>query len=391
MGVPFLSGLDVVEDPDSVVDFAIGERFLMAATASGKVFAANMADIERNEPIAPMQMLNFEAPAGRRPINRVVGWFRKFALFNDDGLVHIVDDVQDLQASRQHLEAAGGPRGLSHNLNEMRADATTPTMVAGLEAYTIVDVAFGDWHYLALTDTGKVLSWGTESRTCGCLGLGRPDVAKEKGLNLVNVYDGVLDTAQVVSFDHPHPEDEARDGGTTEYAYKIAAAGWFSCALVAVMEKESVLFADGISQSLALCGTADSKQKGAQKDPGPKPLQPPTESGHRGGIDGVPSDAHGGNISLAETSIAKGGRPMFSFGTSANKNQLLQPPADHCHRDGIPGVQSDARGGSSIRAEGSISWGGQSCFGITGGALQPGEGNRISEREGKNKRKECDE
>jgi len=213
MGVPFLSGLDVVEDSDSVVDFAIGEHFLMAATASGKVFAANLADIERNEPIAPMQMLNFEAPAGRRPINRVVGWFRKFALFNDDGLVHIVDAFQDLQASRQHLEAAGGPRGLSHNLNEMRTGATTPTMVAGLEAYTIVDVAFGDWHYLALTDTGKVLSWGTESRMCGCLGLGRSDVAKEKGLRLVGGFDGVLDTAQVVSFDHPYPEDEARGGG----------------------------------------------------------------------------------------------------------------------------------------------------------------------------------
>jgi SCF-associated factor 1 len=210
MGVPFLSELDVVEDPDVVVDFAIGERFLMAATASGKVFAANMADIERNEPIAPMQMLNFEAPAGRLPINRIVGWFRKFALFNDDGLVYIVDDVQDLQASRQHLEAAGGPRGLSHTLKEMRTSATTPTMVAGLEAYTVIDVAFGDWHCLALTDTGKVLSWGTESRTCGCLGLGRPDVA---GLSLTNVYDGVLDTAQVVSFDHPHPEDEARGDG----------------------------------------------------------------------------------------------------------------------------------------------------------------------------------
>jgi hypothetical protein len=154
------------------------------------------------------------------------------------------------------------------------------------------------------------------------------------------------------------------------------------------VEKES-LSADGISQSLTLHGTADSKRKDPQKAPGPKPLQPPTESGHRRGIDGVPSDAHGGNVSLAEVSNAKGGRSMFGFGTSAN--QLLQPPTEHGHRGGILGVQSDARGGSGILAEGSISRGGQSHFGMTGGALRLGEGNRLSESREKRKRKERDE
>ena len=33
-------------------------------------------------------------------------------------------------------------------------------------------IEIGDYHYLALTADGTLLSWGTESRFCGCLGLG---------------------------------------------------------------------------------------------------------------------------------------------------------------------------------------------------------------------------
>lgn len=394
---PFLSRLNAMEDADAVVDFAIGENYLMAVTASGKVYAANIEDIEQEELIAPMEMLNFEAPAGHPPINRVVGWFRKFALFNKDGLVHIVDDSKDLKVSRQLLYGDDASHGLSGALEEMRTDAVTPTEVPGLKEYTIVDVAFGDWHCLALTDTGKVLSWGRESGLCGCLGLGRPDVAEQKGLRINNGYDGDLDTAQVVTFEHPYSENEEQgDGmlhipplisirilthsGTTEYAYKIAAAGWHSCALVAMVEKGSTLSAGGISKPLALDGSGDSKPPDeTPKPPGPKSPQPPTEKGHRGGIEGVPSDARGGRVSLAEASIARaGGNSIFGLGTSA-KQIPPPPPTEHGHRGGIVGVQSDARGGNSSLAEGSMARGGQSFFGMTGGALQLGEGDRLSE------------
>ena len=406
--VPFLSRLSTIEDADAVVDFAIGENYLVAATASGKVFAANMGDIEREEPIAPMQMLNFEAPAGQSPINRVVGWFRKFALFNKNGLVHIFDD-QDLETSRQHLAAAGGPRGLSRTLNEMKTDAVAPTAVAGLEEYNIVDVAFGDWHCLALTDTGKVLSWGRESSLCGCLGLGQSSAAKARGLRVIGS-DGILDTAQVVSFQHPYPETKGENDSTfplithytslthtdtTEYAYKIAAAGWHSCALVAVVDKGTTLSAGGVPRPLAVDGSADSKHKlqnDRQPPADPKSPQPSVGRGHRGGIEDVPSDARGGNGSLAEASIATGGRSLFELGTSAKQSSPPPPlpSTERGHRGGIVGMRSDARGGSSSLVEASMARGGQSFFGMTGGALQLGEGDRLSEsgeREKEEKRK----
>ena len=52
-------------------------------------------------------------------------------------------------------------------INEFR-----PTIVPALQNRSVISVVLGDYHYGALTATGKLLTWGAYSK--GALGLGNP-------------------------------------------------------------------------------------------------------------------------------------------------------------------------------------------------------------------------
>ncbi|KAF8249576.1 RCC1/BLIP-II [Wilcoxina mikolae CBS 423.85] len=327
------------EDP--VVDFTIGEGFVIIVTSSGKVFAVAFTDLlDDDVAVAPMELLNFSAPQGQPRIDRVEGRFRKFAVFNKNGLVHIME-TDNLESAREVTLAAAGAQ-VSY-LDAMKTDAISPRIIEGLDKYNIVDVAFGDWHCLALTDTGKVLSWGTESQGCGSLGLGPREEAQNRGVQWVPNRDGILNIPQIVNFDHPYSEACTNNEGTA-YAYKISAAGWHSCALVAVVEENSTLTAGGISQ------TGDGA-----------------------------SDSKGKNISLPADSSSQ---------TQPDLPKSLPPKTEQGHRGGIVGMRSDARGGESGLAEGTIARGGSSFFGMTGGPLQMGKDDKLSESREKRKKAE---
>ncbi|EGW30594.1 uncharacterized protein SPAPADRAFT_157841 [Spathaspora passalidarum NRRL Y-27907] len=47
-----------------------------------------------------------------------------------------------------------------------------PKIIPELQGQNIKKLVIGDYHYLALTNDGDILSWGRESGRCGCLGLG---------------------------------------------------------------------------------------------------------------------------------------------------------------------------------------------------------------------------
>ncbi|CAI5760739.1 unnamed protein product [Candida verbasci] len=49
-----------------------------------------------------------------------------------------------------------------------------------LQGRNIVSIEIGDYHYLALTSSGDIFSWGIESKCCGCLGLGSKEEVKQK-------------------------------------------------------------------------------------------------------------------------------------------------------------------------------------------------------------------
>jgi hypothetical protein len=181
---------------------------------------------------------------------------------------------------------------------------------------------------------------------------------------------------------------------TREYAYKISAAGWHSCALVAIVEKDSTLSAGGIPQFVDGCldskvnvsGQTDGEQAPADENQtqlDPKSL-PKTEKGHRGGIVGMQSDARGMQGGLTQETMTKGGQSAFGAlghpGPSNARSTLGGPPkSERGHRGGIVGTESDARGGTGGLAEGTMTRGGNSFFGLTGGPLQLGKDDKLSE------------
>lgn len=63
--------------------------------------------------------------------------------------------------------------------------ADYPVLIPELQNTGVIEVVIGDYHYLALKDTGELLSWGLELKSQGCLGLGdlthRNDLATMEG------------------------------------------------------------------------------------------------------------------------------------------------------------------------------------------------------------------
>ena len=149
-----------------VVDFTLGEGYLVFLTLTGRVFAVRF-DQEFDQAV-PVELVHFSSPKGQSPVNRISGNFRRFAVLNKEGVVRLgdVDIVRN------------GVAGKTKRIKPIRRP--------DFSSYKIVDIAFGDHHGLALTDEGEILSWGAESQMCGCLGLGDqlPGMGKGKFADL---------------------------------------------------------------------------------------------------------------------------------------------------------------------------------------------------------------
>lgn len=96
------------------------------------------------------------------------------------------------------------------------------TIIPELQNRSIVDVAVGDYHFLALTVDGELLSWGLELQKNGCLGLGDassfkdPLIVREEGRSFRVLKPTVI----------KKPKESGR-------WLRLAGAGWHSGAFFA--------------------------------------------------------------------------------------------------------------------------------------------------------------
>ena len=125
-----------------------------------------------------------------------------------------------------------------------------PTIIPSLQYRGVISVVLGDYHYGALTATGKLLTWGQFSK--GALGLGNPvDIepgqpggfsTREQMLAGQNALGDVPSTPPdvreptEVRFDH-----ERKNKGRETYVFAAAAAGWHMGALVIDLEVSAIL------------------------------------------------------------------------------------------------------------------------------------------------------
>ncbi|QEU58372.1 Saf1 [Kluyveromyces lactis] len=83
----------------------------------------------------------------------------------------------------------------------------------------IISLSFGDYHGIALSDTGDMYTWGLESEMCGCLGLGKPESIVSRGA-------GTFERARSIRVQRPTKVDI--DGTCVA----ITAGGWQSGAII---------------------------------------------------------------------------------------------------------------------------------------------------------------
>ncbi|KAF9071533.1 hypothetical protein BDP27DRAFT_1391614 [Rhodocollybia butyracea] len=116
-----------------------------------------------------------------------------------------------------------------------------PIIIPGLQNKSVISVVLGDYHYAAVTVTGKLLTWGQYSD--GALGLGDPGyltpgtpggfVNEEQRVHALEMNNGTppnVDTPTEVRFDHHRKKPKDR------FCISAAAAGWHTGALVIDLE-----------------------------------------------------------------------------------------------------------------------------------------------------------
>ncbi|KAH9940813.1 RCC1/BLIP-II [Epithele typhae] len=114
-----------------------------------------------------------------------------------------------------------------------------PTVIPTLQNQSVIAVVVGDYHYGALTSSGRLLSWGQFSR--GALGLGDPVdlplgspggyVTQQQRDQSVNGRWGVMQPPPDVSVPTEVRFDHGAKRSRSVFVFAAAAAGWHSGAL----------------------------------------------------------------------------------------------------------------------------------------------------------------
>lgn len=216
---------------------------------------------------------NLQSPLRIRDLQ---GSYRSFAVFTDSGSV--------LTASCTLLDSHFDPR------TEHSSPLPSPDVIPGLQGKSVISIAFGDHHFLALHSYGVISSYGIECQSCGSLGLGGLGISSLRGLRHTQgrflgdsrlkegegrsvwfepmmskwlqdmrekmnddeaserakmIYDGHDGACAAVSDYFEREGRKWEDGITSEgelgayFVLKASAAGWSSAALVLVDEEKA--------------------------------------------------------------------------------------------------------------------------------------------------------
>jgi SCF-associated factor 1 len=133
-----------------ILDFVVGDGFLVYLTLDGKLYRNDMIGAESYPLDKFDQHLRTNAESLQPKFTRLSGNFSTFACFTNEDLVLIGDKSND-----------------------------EPIIIDELQHKECISIAVGDYHFLALCRDGSLYSWGLESRSCGCLGLGGSPVGSE--------------------------------------------------------------------------------------------------------------------------------------------------------------------------------------------------------------------
>lgn len=206
---------------DDIVDFAVGVDCVLYIKKSDRKlyqFKFNASDFAtREQPISSDEIKNCIEPMvnfnnWRTTIEQQGVENVHFTKLNScyTNFVVFTNHDQVLIGSRKHLV---------YN-DEQDIEGQSPIIIDELQGKNIKTVEIGDYHFLALTNDGDILSWGLESSVCGCLGLGPADdvISEHPG-------DAVMDGLHSLRAMKPLKVKNPLESGKW---VSIAANGWHS-------------------------------------------------------------------------------------------------------------------------------------------------------------------
>ncbi|SSD58611.1 uncharacterized protein SCODWIG_00372 [Saccharomycodes ludwigii] len=140
---------------------------------------------------------------GYKQINKVKSGRMNIAIFTNNDEELYIGKINTSRNELQDLKPVSIPN--AHNSDEK-----------------FVEVSFGDYHILGLSNKGKIYSWGLESQFCGCLGLGMLDFDVPSAIVTLGSRDIRV----------PEPTQVSITDNMDYTCIKIAAGGWQSSAII---------------------------------------------------------------------------------------------------------------------------------------------------------------
>ncbi|GJJ10996.1 hypothetical protein Clacol_005225 [Clathrus columnatus] len=222
---------DAKPDHTKIVKIAAGDDFLIGLTKGGHVLKVDFTG--QNE--------DFTGPAMMRPRWRYLSRFSEVESVKE--LPELKNETESLDSLHMtHISAhfnsffAYSTGSSSIVLRGFRDTAVTtpPDIIPGLQNRDVIAVVLGDYHFAALTSTGKLFTWGQYSS--GALGLGDPT---RLPIGTPGAYSNERDKSNArVSPPHVPIPTEVKFGtrdygqGRNIFVFGVTACGWHTGALV---------------------------------------------------------------------------------------------------------------------------------------------------------------
>ncbi len=158
-----------------VLKHIVLEDYIVYITSKSKIYACCMRtdSPDQSEPSQPpFEIPGFSTPD--RELKDVQGQFRNFSVFTAAGEV-LSGDVDYIRRAAEAIR--DNPDLLSSNDWSALTDlfASRPQDIPALQHTGVIALAYGDHHYHALHADGHITSYGTDSQSCGSLGLAGPE------------------------------------------------------------------------------------------------------------------------------------------------------------------------------------------------------------------------
>ncbi|KAF8514431.1 regulator of chromosome condensation 1/beta-lactamase-inhibitor protein II [Hysterangium stoloniferum] len=241
LNLPHLRGNDQPVG-DKIVKIAAGDNFIVAITEGGHVLKVDFFEgIESFQSrLQPLRWQYLEAFSEPQHI-RALPAFQNIAIPASFKITHISAHFLTFFAY------STGSSSIVLKGSKESGPKSPPDVIPSLQNNNIISVVLGDYHFGALTSTGKVLTWGAYSK--GALGLGDPT---QLPVGSPGGYSTHLDRERAKLYWGPPPNTvnppdvieptevkfgtQNGDNGREVFVFDIAASGWHTGALVIDME-----------------------------------------------------------------------------------------------------------------------------------------------------------